>query len=165
MTPQEYDWIKSYLTRSVSSGSLVRTLSAKSLTDKPHSRRPNLSGSLLPRKMYMSDLMNISERSGLSELDVSERGLNTYHHRVRKVLRQASTNNLVSIDQGENAIKRIWKPDSAEKIPGCAFTRSLGDTVGKELGVIATPEFKQMDVCSDDIIVIASDGVTECEYS
>ena len=46
--------------------------------------------------------------------------------------------------------------------PGCAFTRSIGDSVGESIGVVAEPELltKQL-VASDKFLVIASDGVWE----
>ena len=50
------------------------------------------------------------------------------------------------------------------RFPGCAFTRSIGDTVGKALGVSATPEMSTHDLNaspSTQCIVIASDGVFE----
>lgn len=55
---------------------------------------------------------------------------------------------------------RVWLPD--DWIPGLAMTRSVGDTVLTEFGVVPTPE---LTVCGlgpkDQFIVIASDGVWE----
>ncbi|TMW55125.1 hypothetical protein Poli38472_013887 [Pythium oligandrum] len=55
---------------------------------------------------------------------------------------------------------RIWHPYG--QYPGTAFTRSIGDLVSEELGVIAEPEIlcKGLNV-HDRFIVIASDGVFE----
>lgn len=55
---------------------------------------------------------------------------------------------------------RVWLPD--DWIPGLAMTRSVGDTVLTEFGVIPTPE---VTLCEfgpkDQFIVLASDGVWE----
>ena len=49
------------------------------------------------------------------------------------------------------------------KFPGCAFTRSLGDSIAKELGVSAEPELTHHDLNDGKTkcIIIASDGVFE----
>eukprot|EP00557_Chaetoceros_sp_GSL56_P012392 CAMPEP_0176480538 /NCGR_PEP_ID=MMETSP0200_2-20121128/2332_1 /TAXON_ID=947934 /ORGANISM="Chaetoceros sp., Strain GSL56" /LENGTH=644 /DNA_ID=CAMNT_0017876667 /DNA_START=67 /DNA_END=2001 /DNA_ORIENTATION=- len=55
---------------------------------------------------------------------------------------------------------RVWHPTM--DYPGTAFTRSLGDALAKELGVIAEPEMVTMELeDGDDIIVLATDGVFE----
>lgn len=46
--------------------------------------------------------------------------------------------------------------------PGCAFTRSLGDSVGESVGVFAEPEQMIREVSANDrFVVVASDGVFE----
>jgi serine/threonine protein phosphatase PrpC len=50
------------------------------------------------------------------------------------------------------------------RFPGCAFTRSIGDTVGKALGVSAIPEMSTFDLNEEPnarCIIVASDGVFE----
>lgn len=50
------------------------------------------------------------------------------------------------------------------RFPGCAFTRSIGDTVGKALGVSAIPEMSAFDLNEEPnarCIIVASDGVFE----
>ena len=55
---------------------------------------------------------------------------------------------------------RVWVP--GKKYPGCAFTRSFGDSTGELVGVIADPEIVTCDVTArDEILVIASDGIFE----
>lgn len=55
---------------------------------------------------------------------------------------------------------RVWVP--GKKYPGCAFTRSFGDSMGEEIGINACPEILTCDVTrKDEILVIASDGVFE----
>jgi serine/threonine protein phosphatase PrpC len=55
---------------------------------------------------------------------------------------------------------RVWESDS--QAPGCAFTRSIGDTLGEHLGVIAEPEILSRKLTdADQVIVVASDGVWE----
>jgi serine/threonine protein phosphatase PrpC len=55
---------------------------------------------------------------------------------------------------------RVWHPTM--DYPGTAFTRSLGDALAKELGVIADPEMVTMELeQGDEIIVLATDGVFE----
>jgi serine/threonine protein phosphatase PrpC len=55
---------------------------------------------------------------------------------------------------------RVWLPNKS--YPGCGFTRSLGDSVAKDIGVNADPEIiTRYLTVNDEILVIASDGVTE----
>mmetsp|Transcript_13813 Transcript_13813/g.15168 ORF Transcript_13813/g.15168 Transcript_13813/m.15168 type:complete len:514 (+) Transcript_13813:48-1589(+) len=55
---------------------------------------------------------------------------------------------------------RVWK--EGKDYPGTAFTRSLGDSVGDEIGVYAEPEMLTTNLTkNDEILVIASDGVFE----
>jgi serine/threonine protein phosphatase PrpC len=55
---------------------------------------------------------------------------------------------------------RVWCMN--HNYPGTAFSRSLGDSVGEDLGVNAEPEIVTKDVTKgDEILVIASDGVFE----
>lgn len=55
---------------------------------------------------------------------------------------------------------RVW--DETLEKPGCAFTRSLGDSVAESCGVFAEPELLHWGLSPDDqFIVIASDGVFE----
>ena len=63
------------------------------------------------------------------------------------------------IDEGGDP-PRIWSPNG--EYPGTAFTRSLGDRVAEELGVVAEPEMLTMTLSPHDrYVVIASDGVFE----
>jgi len=54
---------------------------------------------------------------------------------------------------------RVWRAD--ENRPGLAMSRSIGDRVGKSLGVIATPVVTEYKLrrFKDFHIVAASDGV------
>ncbi|OMJ73461.1 hypothetical protein SteCoe_27855 [Stentor coeruleus] len=55
---------------------------------------------------------------------------------------------------------RIWIKKN--EYPGLAMTRSLGDSFGKTVGVISTPDVKVYNItCLDRFIVIASDGIWE----
>jgi serine/threonine protein phosphatase PrpC/serine/threonine protein kinase len=55
---------------------------------------------------------------------------------------------------------RVWH--ATEQYPGCAFTRSIGDLVAKNLGVTPEPEIleRKMEI-TDKYYVLASDGVFE----
>ena len=118
--------------------------------------------------MSLSDLMKNSEpprsKSTLQSqtLDTTDHSLN---QSLRNVINLASTNSLISPvpDQSQSYVPRIWSGTSVEKVPGCAFTRSLGDIVAHKIGVTEKPEFKQLTIQDDDVIIIASDGVTECK--
>lgn len=47
-------------------------------------------------------------------------------------------------------------------MPGLAMTRSFGDKVGIQAGVISEPEILQFDLAPEDMfMVVASDGVWE----
>eukprot|EP00578_Thalassiosira_sp_NH16_P022914 CAMPEP_0181082212 /NCGR_PEP_ID=MMETSP1071-20121207/3502_1 /TAXON_ID=35127 /ORGANISM="Thalassiosira sp., Strain NH16" /LENGTH=293 /DNA_ID=CAMNT_0023163785 /DNA_START=15 /DNA_END=896 /DNA_ORIENTATION=- len=55
---------------------------------------------------------------------------------------------------------RVWCMD--HDYPGTAFSRSLGDSVGGDIGVNAEPEILTKDVTrGDEVLVIASDGIFE----
>jgi serine/threonine protein phosphatase PrpC len=58
---------------------------------------------------------------------------------------------------------RIWQSNrQLGKFPGCAFTRSIGDKLGEDIGVTADPEFTKYSLTSEDqIIIIGSDGIFE----
>jgi serine/threonine protein phosphatase PrpC/CRP-like cAMP-binding protein len=64
-----------------------------------------------------------------------------------------------TIDEGGDP-PRVWAPNG--EYPGTAFTRSLGDMIAEELGVVAEPEMVTRCLKPHDkMIVIASDGVFE----
>jgi len=173
MSTEEYDKVKDHLARQ-SSNSLARSISSKTMTGSVSTSRR---GSLMNRmgslghsshwKQSMSDLLKMKSavppskrRSSIQtqRLDASDVSLN---QTLRKVISVASTNSLISRDASQSYVPRIWSSKSVEKVPGCAFTRSLGDTIAHEIGVSEKPEFKQVAVQQDDVIIIASDGVTE----
>ena len=55
---------------------------------------------------------------------------------------------------------RVWLKD--ENIPGLAMSRSLGDKVAAQVGVISDPEIYEMMLSKDDkFVIIASDGIWE----
>ena len=55
---------------------------------------------------------------------------------------------------------RIWRKDA--DLPGTAFSRSMGDVVAEEIGVICEPEIVTRKATNNDkILVLASDGVFE----
>ena len=55
---------------------------------------------------------------------------------------------------------RVW--EKGKNYPGTAFTRSIGDHVADNCGVIAEPEMLTTDLTSnDEYMIIASDGVFE----
>ncbi len=136
---------------------------------KPRSRRPSLKDSTHFHQS-LSDLMKFSEpprsksllQSKTSDFDTTDHSLN---QSLRKVINLASTNSSISLvhNNDESYVPRIWSGTSVEKVPGVAFTRSLGDIVAHDIGVTEKPEFKQLPVQDDDVIIIASDGVTECK--
>lgn len=48
------------------------------------------------------------------------------------------------------------------QFPGCAFTRSIGDSNGEDLGVTAEAEFSEYTLSDGDLmIIIGSDGIFE----
>ena len=55
---------------------------------------------------------------------------------------------------------RVWLKQ--KMTPGCAFTRSIGDGAGEEIGVYANPELVTKELReADQFVAIASDGVWE----
>ena len=61
---------------------------------------------------------------------------------------------------GEGDPPRVW--DSSLQMPGCAFTRSIGDAMAESIGVFAEPEILVWDIQPNDkFVIIASDGVFE----
>lgn len=56
--------------------------------------------------------------------------------------------------------ERIWLQNS--EIPGLAMSRSIGDTIAHNVGVISEPEITRIDfIGTEKFIVIASDGIWE----
>ena len=65
-------------------------------------------------------------------------------------------------DQFGNLVgpKRVWK--KGENVPGLAMSRSFGDEVGHEVGVIVDPEIYEYEFVKEDkFIVVGSDGLWE----
>ena len=55
---------------------------------------------------------------------------------------------------------RVWK--EGKNYPGCAFTRSLGDTLGESIGVFAEPEMITRELTTNDkVLILATDGIFE----
>lgn len=55
---------------------------------------------------------------------------------------------------------RVWMQNI--ELPGLAMTRSFGDKIGVQAGVISEPEILEFKIENEDkIIVVASDGVWE----
>ena len=64
------------------------------------------------------------------------------------------------IDEASGDPPRVW--DKTLEKPGCAFTRSLGDSVAESIGVFAEPEVLTWELQPNDkFAIIASDGVFE----
>jgi len=63
------------------------------------------------------------------------------------------------IDDGGDP-PRIWH--KTKNLPGCAFTRSLGDQVAIPWGVVSEPEMSSISLTPQDkMLIVASDGVWE----
>ena len=57
---------------------------------------------------------------------------------------------------------RVWKPGTNPLVPGLTMTRSFGDLVAKQVGIIALPEVtKEKIESSIRFVVMASDGIWE----
>lgn len=55
---------------------------------------------------------------------------------------------------------RVWLPH--DQLPGLAMSRSIGDFVAGEVGVIAEPEIQHLELTSDyKFLILASDGIWE----
>ena len=55
---------------------------------------------------------------------------------------------------------RVWLPK--DRLPGCAFTRSIGDSVAERVGCYAEPEIDRIELTDKDrYLILASDGVFE----
>ena len=64
------------------------------------------------------------------------------------------------IDEASSDPPRVW--DKTLEKPGCAFTRSIGDSVAESIGVFAEPEVLTWELQPNDkFAIIASDGVFE----
>ncbi len=67
---------------------------------------------------------------------------------------------LIDEEEGEIGPMRVFM--KGQKFPGIAMSRSIGDKVASQLGVISLPDIREFDI--DDtckFIVIASDGIWE----
>jgi hypothetical protein len=61
-------------------------------------------------------------------------------------------------DLHDTGVERVWLSDA--RVPGLAMTRSFGDSIVKEIGVIAVPEVYAVPLCAADrFVILASDGV------
>jgi serine/threonine protein phosphatase PrpC len=66
----------------------------------------------------------------------------------------------LKFDDGIDGPARVWL--SYADMPGLAMSRSLGDTIAKEAGVISEPDLFELDVQAHDrFYVVASDGLFE----
>lgn len=66
----------------------------------------------------------------------------------------------ITYDDGVDGPARVWLGNM--DVPGLAMSRSLGDTVGHDAGIISKPEItKQLITSEHDILIIASDGLWE----
>jgi len=56
---------------------------------------------------------------------------------------------------------RVWIPSDDGHTAGLAMSRSVGDCVGKSAGLSAEPEIECFDIdpCTNQVLVVASDGV------
>lgn len=153
MSTKEYDEIKDQLTRKRKS----LTPQAGSIQIRSEKRssgcRPTLND-CADFHQSMSDLMNFSISKHMPD--------DCLNQSLRKVISLAPKHSWISQDD-EDYVPRIWSATSREKVPGVAFTRSLGDFLAHEIGVSNVPEFMQMAVQDEDVIIVASDGVTECK--
>lgn len=66
----------------------------------------------------------------------------------------------ITYEDGVDGPARVWLGNM--DVPGLAMSRSLGDTVGHDAGIISKPEITRQLVTSEhDILIIASDGLWE----
>jgi len=62
--------------------------------------------------------------------------------------------------RGDGEVPRVWAANGDH--PGCAFTRSIGDSQAEALGVVAKAEMGDYTLCTDDqVIFLSSDGITD----
>ncbi|XP_014505435.1 probable protein phosphatase 2C 72 isoform X2 [Vigna radiata var. radiata] len=77
----------------------------------------------------------------------------------REAERIRRCNGCVYASKEEPEIQRVWMPNN-EHSPGLAMSRSFGDFLLKDYGVIAIPDISHHPLASSDqFIVLASDGV------
>lgn len=195
MSPEDYDEIKGHLVKkSIEASKAKKTLPSLVEADieedapkpQPRPRRFSRRGSIemLLRKQFkrrnrrpaafdeskhfhqsLSDLIKTVLPS--SQKDSEDKSADNLNMSIRKVINNLPQKKALfhRASNKDSSLLRIWSGTSVAKVPGCAFTRSLGDTVAHEIGVSEEPDFKQLDVKDDDVLIIASDGVTECKYS
>lgn len=66
----------------------------------------------------------------------------------------------VRFDDGIDGPARVWL--SYADLPGLAMSRSLGDTIAKEAGVVSHPDLFEYDLTAEHkFLIIASDGLWE----
>lgn len=75
---------------------------------------------------------------------------------ARRVVNKGGRISKVSNNMGP---LRVWLRH--EDKPGLAMTRSIGDHVAKNIGVIATPEISFTDISKESVMVLGSDGLFE----
>jgi hypothetical protein len=66
----------------------------------------------------------------------------------------------IRYDDGRDGPVRVWLRD--DEVPGLAMSRSLGDSIGKEAGVVSTPQLHWYTLCpADAFLILGSDGLWE----
>ena len=102
-------------------------------------------------------ILSLDQIEGLEPIDEDEG-----ERDERELLNGGGEGELIlgdEIDEGGDP-PRVWSPHG--DYPGTAFTRSIGDAIAEELGVVPEPEMLTRDLTPEDkIIVLASDGVFE----
>lgn len=78
----------------------------------------------------------------------------------RRIIQSGGRVQAYSDEQG-NPIgpARVWLID--ENIPGLAMSRSFGDYVAAQVGVISIPEIIKHQFLNDKFMIVASDGIWE----
>ena len=109
-----------------------------------------------------SRILTLDQLEGLAPIDPNEKSRDEERLQSSRAL---GADKAEDLRLGEEIDEKGDPPrvfDSKENWPGCAFSRSLGDSVGQGLGVIPDPEVTSRALTPEDrLLVLASDGVFE----
>ncbi|CAD8141043.1 unnamed protein product [Paramecium octaurelia] len=76
---------------------------------------------------------------------------------LKRILGQGGRVEQSFFDGKRQGAYRVWLPH--EDVPGLAMSRSIGDLVAKQVGVIAEPEILRYKIPNNGFVLIGSDGL------
>lgn len=110
--------------------------------------------------MYTNTLKLDKSSSTLTALDLTLDHKPDAPEEQKRILDVGGRVFAMKFDDGIDGPARVWL--SYADYPGLAMSRSLGDTIAKEAGVIAQPDLSEHTLSREcQVLIVASDGLWE----